>query len=147
MSTVTFAGFSRVAGVLKFRTANDVKRIDQLRKLGDTDVVILQLPQEMSKNDAAKFVLTNLDSGKYFVEAKEAEALLAGLVKDENPFAKPVKTVAKKPQKVVKTVAKKPQAKPAVTAAPAMEFVAVNPQNAAKIRAQFIKKLFKEVAE
>ena len=60
MSTVKFAGFSRLQGELKFRTANDTKRINQLRKLGDTDVVILQLPSDMSKNEAAKYVLTNL---------------------------------------------------------------------------------------
>jgi hypothetical protein len=39
---ITFAGVSRVAGELKFRTATDDKRMAQLIKLGDTDV-------EMSK--------------------------------------------------------------------------------------------------
>jgi hypothetical protein len=39
---ITFAGVSRVAGELKFRTATDDKRMAQLVKLGDTDV-------EMSK--------------------------------------------------------------------------------------------------
>jgi hypothetical protein len=141
MSTVTFAGFSRVNGVLKFRTANDTKRIDQLRKLGDTDVVILALDSVMSKNAAAKFVLTNLASGAYMVDTVEAESVLTNLIKDENPFAKPAKTVAKTPQKVV---AKKPQTvvaknvtiKPVT--APVMEF---STAQADKIRAQFMKKL------
>ena len=82
MSTVKFAGFSRLQGALKFRTANDTKRINQLRKLGDTDVVILELPEEMSKNDAAKFVLNNLNLG-YMVDVAEATELLAGVISDK----------------------------------------------------------------
>lgn len=136
MSTVKFAGFSRVAGALKFRTANDVKRIDQLRKLGDTDVVILALPSEMSKNDAAKFVLTNLSSGEYFVDVKEAEALLTATIKDENPFAKP--KAAKKPKTVV---AKKARLILSPTVSVGADDAPYTPKQAAKIRAEFMKKL------
>ena len=135
MSTVKFAGFSRVAGTLKFRTANDVKRIDQLRKLGDTDVVILALPNEMSKNDAAKFVLTNLDSGIYFVDAKEAEAVLTASIKDENPFAK-----HKAPKKPKTVVAKKARLIIGSTSVGADD-APYTPKQAAKIRAEFMKKL------
>jgi hypothetical protein len=135
MSTVKFAGFSRVAGVLKFRTANDVKRIDQLRKLGDTDVVILALPNEMSKNDAAKFVLTNLDGGAYFVDAKEAEAVLTASIKDENPFAKP-----KAPKKVKTVKVTKPGLKIGSVVVRADD-APYTPKQAAKIRAEFMKKL------
>jgi hypothetical protein len=135
MSTVKFAGFSRVAGALKFRTANDTKRIDQLRKLGDTDVVILALPNEMSKNDAAKFVLTNLDSGSYFVDVKEAEALLTATIKDENPFAKP--KAAKKTRTVKVT---KPRLIIGSTSVGADD-APYTPKQAAKIRAEFMKKL------
>ena len=136
MSTVKFAGFSRVAGALKFRTANDTKRIDQLRKLGDTDVVILALPNEMSKNDAAKFVLTNLDSGSYFVDTKEAEALLTSTIKDENPFAKP--KAAKKSKTVV---AKKARLILSPTVSVGADDAPYTPKQAAKIRAEFMKKL------
>lgn len=136
MSTVKFAGFSRVAGALKFRTANDVKRIDQLRKLGDTDVVILALPSEMSKNDAAKFVLTNLSSGEYFVDVAEAEALLTATIKDENPFAKPKAT--KKPKTVV---AKKARLILSPTVSVGADDAPYTPKQAAKIRAEFMKKL------
>jgi len=139
MSTVKFAGFSRVAGALKFRTANDTKRIDQLRKLGDTDVVILELPAEMSKNDAAKFVLTNLDSGVYFVDVAEAETLLSATIKDENPFAKPKKSA--KPRTVV---AKNAVVKTAVKSAVKDQVypeIELTPKQAAKIRAEFMKKL------
>jgi hypothetical protein len=135
MSTVKFAGFSRVAGALKFRTANDTKRIDQLRKLGDTDVVILALPNEMSKNDAAKFVLTNLDSGSYFVDTKEAEALLTSTIKDENPFAKP-----KTPKKVKTVKVTKPGLKIGSVVVRADD-APYTPKQAAKIRAEFMKKL------
>jgi len=104
MSTVQFAGFSRLNGALKFRTANDVKRINQLRKLGDTDVVILQLPSDMTKNEAARYVLANLAASYPDFDTAEATALLEGLIRDENPFAKPKavkKTVTvKKTQKI-----------------------------------------------
>lgn len=136
MSTVKFAGFSYSAGVLKFRTANDVKRIDQLRKLGDVNVVILALPNEMSKNDAAKFVLTNLDSGAYFVDAKEAEAVLTAAIKDENPFAKP-----KAAKKVKTVVAKKARLILSPTVSVGADDAPYTPKQAAKIRAEFMKKL------
>ena len=102
MSTVQFAGFSRLQGELKFRTANDTKRINQLRKLGDTDVVILQLPSDMSKNEAAKYVLANLAiSYSDFVTA-EAETLLTSIIRDENLFAKAKKTVTVKTARKIK---------------------------------------------
>ena len=108
MSTVSFAGFSRLGGALKFRTANSVARITQLRKLGDTDVVILALPAEMSKNDAAKYVLSELASGAYMVDVAEAEALLVATIKDENPFAKKAsRTVKVKSAKVARPEPKK----------------------------------------
>ena len=139
MSTVSFAGFSRVNGALKFRTANDTKRIDQLRKLGDTDVVILALPSAMTKNDAAKFVLANLAGGEYFVDVAEAEALLTSTIKDENPFAKP-KTVKQATVKVTQAKVKKADAKVAD-----YDFK-MSSKEAAKVRAQFMKQL-KEVYE
>jgi hypothetical protein len=114
MSTVTYAGFSRVNGVLKFRTANNTKRIDQLAKLGDTNVFLRPLGSAMSKNEAAKYVLSKVED--FNVNVKEAELVLTDLIKDENPFKKPVKktVVVKKPQAkaiafVAKTVGKKPR--------------------------------------
>ena len=93
MSTVQFAGFSRLQGELKFRTANDTKRINQLRKLGDTDVVILQLPSDMSKNEAAKYVLTNLEISYPDFNTAEAKTLLAIIIKDDITLAWSKKTV------------------------------------------------------
>jgi hypothetical protein len=96
MTTVSFAGFSRLQGELKFRTANNVNRINQLRKLGDTDVVILQLPSDMTKNEAAKYVLVNLVASYPDFDTVEATALLQGLIRDENSVARPKKTVTVK---------------------------------------------------
>jgi hypothetical protein len=139
MSTVTYAGFSRVNGVLKFRTANDTKRIDQLTKLGDTNVFLRPLGSAMSKNAAAKYVLSKVED--FNVNVKEAELVLTNLIKDENPFAKTTKTVAKKPQK---TVAKKPQkivVAKNVKLVPTNTDTAFSPAQANKIRAEFMKKL------
>jgi len=134
MSTVTFAGFSRVNGVLKFRTACDAKRIKQLEKLGDTNVDIDKLPMPMDKNQAVKYVLTNL--GRFQVDAKEAESVLTNLIKDENPFVKPAKKavkVAKIPTKVVV----KTQRPVKVVAS-----VAKTPRSPAEARKQFIEANF-----
>ena len=133
MSTVQFAGFSRVNGVLKFRTANEISRAQQLAKLGDTDISMSLLPNPMSKNDAAKYVLTNLAISYPKFNNPEATGLLTGLIRDENPFAKP--KVAKNPKTVV---AKNVKIKTAPVAANDEPMTA---KQAAKIRAEFMKKL------
>jgi hypothetical protein len=72
--------------VLKFRGANDVKRIDQLRKLGDTDVEMRFLNTEMTKSEAAKrLIATDFAQGR-----EDVLALLVSVAKDDNPF-KPAK--------------------------------------------------------
>ena len=119
MTTVKFAGFSRLQGALKFRTANDTKRINQLRKLGDTDVVILELPEEMSKNDAAKFVLNNLNLG-YMVDVAEATELLTGVISNE----KTAKTVTVKKASKIK-ISKR---------AAEVDDVKLTPKQAARVR-------------
>jgi hypothetical protein len=122
MSTVKFAGFSRLQGALKFRTANDTKRINQLRKLGDTDVVILELPEEMSKNDAAKFVLNNLNLG-YMVDVAEATELLTGVISDK---------------KVAKTVTVKKASKIKISKRAAeADDVKLTPKKAARVREEW----------
>jgi len=104
MSTVQFAGFSRMNGVLKFRTANKISRAQQLAKLGDTDISMAILPTPMTKNDAAKYVLTNLAISYPNHNTPEATGLLTSLIKDENPFARPAKKpVQKKLFTTVKT--------------------------------------------
>jgi hypothetical protein len=106
---ITFAGTSRVDGVLKFRTATDEKRIAQLAKLNDTEINLVELqPPAFGKADAVKALLA-MGFGEGDAEVLE---LLTGMVKDENPFVKPVKAKAKKEVVVKVKVAKarKPKA-------------------------------------
>ena len=103
---ITFAGTSRVAGVLKFRTATDQKRIAQLAKLNDTEINLVELqPPAFGKADAVKALLA-MGFGEGDAEVTE---LLTGMVKDENPFAKAPKAKAKK-EVVVKVKAPKANA-------------------------------------
>jgi hypothetical protein len=67
--TIYFAGVSRVAGELKFRTAADDKRMAQLVKLGDTDVEMINLSAE-TKEEAAKELLSrNFANGRADIQA------------------------------------------------------------------------------
>lgn len=125
---ISYVGFSRVKGELKFRTAANEARVFQLEKLGDTDVTMMLLPKEMTKNEAAKFALTNFFKK---VDA-EVEAVFAANAKDENPFKKPAKpktVVAKKARLIVGTTSVGADDAP------------YSPKQAAKIRAEFMKKL------
>lgn len=103
---ITYAGTSRVAGVLKFRTATDEKRIAQLSRLNDTEINLVELqPPAFGKQDAVKALLA-MGFGEGDAEVSE---LLTGMVKDENPFVKPAKAKAKK-EVVVKVKARKAKA-------------------------------------
>lgn len=104
---ITFAGTSRVAGVLKFRTATDEKRIAQLSRLNDTEINLVELqPPAFGKADAVKALLA-MGFGEGDAEVSE---LLTGMVKDENPFAKTPKAARAKKEVVVKVKARKPKA-------------------------------------
>jgi hypothetical protein len=122
---ITFAGTSRVAGELKFRTASDKKRIAQLVKLNDTEINLVELqPPAFSKQDAAKALLA-MGFGEGNAEVLE---LLSSLVKDENPFAKAPKAkrevrVKVKVAKSKKTAASEPRELTAKELA-AMQFIA-----------------------
>ena len=102
---ITFAGTSRVDGVLKFRTATDEKRIAQLARLNDTEINLVELqPPAFGKQDAVKALLA-MGFGEGDAEVL---ALLTGMVKDENPFVK-----APKAKKEVTVKVKVPKAKKA----------------------------------
>jgi hypothetical protein len=97
---ISFAGYSRTAGELKFRTATDEKRIEQLAKLGDTDINIIKLSAPVAtKNEAVKAVIQLYGNAE-----AEVTAFLTAQVKDENPFAKPA--TARKEVRVKVKVAK-----------------------------------------
>ena len=91
---ISFAGVSRVNGALKFRGAQNVNRITQLQKLGDTDVEMCFLNTEMTKSQAAKrLIATNFANGR-----ADILELLVSVAKDDNPFK------AKKARMVTVTV-------------------------------------------
>jgi hypothetical protein len=101
---ISFAGYSRVAGELKFRTATDEKRIEQLAKLGDTDINIVKLSTPVAtKNEAVKAVIQLYGNAE-----AEVTAFLTAQVKDENPFARASK--AKREVRVKVKVAKSKKA-------------------------------------
>jgi hypothetical protein len=104
---ITYAGTSRVAGVLKFRTATDKKRIAQLVKLNDTEINLVELqPPAFNKADAVKSLLA-MGFGEGDAEVSE---LLSAMAKDENPFAKTPKAKKEVTVKVKVPKAKKARA-------------------------------------
>ena len=67
--TILFAGVSRVAGELKFRTATDDKRFLQLIKLGDTDVEMINLTAETKQEAAQELLSRNFANGRADIQA------------------------------------------------------------------------------
>jgi hypothetical protein len=110
---ISFVGYSRVAGELKFRTATDEKRIAQLEKLGDTDINMVALPEAMTKSAAAKWALTAEFFTKLTECGQDVFSLFTANAKDENPFtapkAKKEVTVKVKVAKVKKAKANEPR--------------------------------------
>jgi hypothetical protein len=129
---IHFAGVSRVAGVLTFRTASSPARAQQLAKLGDTDIKMTLLRGEtFTKSQAAKKLLA-----QDFSNDAEILALLTSVAVDDNPFkakkeSKPrtVKVKATKPRLIIGSVSVGADDAP------------YTPKQAAKIRAEFMKKL------
>lgn len=52
----TVCGTSKLDGEYKVRFANDTMRIKVLNKHGHEDITLVELPSEMTKLDAAKFI-------------------------------------------------------------------------------------------
>lgn len=101
----TVAGVSTLNGETKARFANDVMRIKVLAKNGHTDIQLVELPNEMTKIEASKFLATLPE----FQDAASQEAIGEYLTKhDKAPKAKvEVKKAVKK------AVASKPAKAPA----------------------------------
>jgi hypothetical protein len=79
----TFAGTSVLKGDVKVRFANSDARAKQLAKLGDTNINIVELPSEMSKDDAVAYLL----SLPAFADVQDA------LKAEVAPKAKPARTL------------------------------------------------------
>jgi hypothetical protein len=125
---ISFAGVSRVNGVLKFRTADSPARITQLQKLGDTEVEMRFLNVPMTKSEAAK----RLISIGFANDREDVLALLVSVAKDDNPFAKP-----KKKSGTVRVKSTKADPVEAYFLAVEADDVKLTPKQAAKIRAEF----------
>ena len=96
---LTYAGISRVAGELKFRTASDDKRATQLAKLGDTDVEMIKIDTVFTKQAAAQELLTRgFANGRADVEAllKSVASKKAGEVRVTVPSRFAQQTQGKK---------------------------------------------------
>jgi len=130
--SISFAGVSRVAGVLKFRGAQSAARITQLRKLGDTDVEMLFLGRDMTKSEAAKELLArNFANGR-----ADIDALLVSVANDDNPFKAPKARTVKvraKSKKISRVTAE-------------ADDIKLTPKQAARVREEFNARL-KEVYE
>ena len=123
---IYFAGVSRVAGELKFRTAQSPARFQQLGKLGDTDVEMINVNCE-TKSQAAKELLSrNFANGR-----ADIEALLVSVAQDDNPFAKPKARNLKVRAKGLK-ISK---------AAAEADDVKLTPKQAARVREEFNARL------
>ena len=130
---IRYAGFSVLAdGTYKFRTASDQRRIDQLIGFGEQVSMILLDRPAASKSEAAKQLLAQKDGW-----LPEAVELFVKTAHDDNPFKQPRK---KPQQKKLFTVSSR-----SVKIKPTTEKfdwdAPMTPKQAAKIRAEFMKKL------
>lgn len=92
------AGVSRHNGQVKVRFANDITRVKILVKNGHTDIELVDLPNEMEKSDAVKYLLTTelANNPEFKMAIDSADAKYSPVVKIKTPKAeKPVKVKAK----------------------------------------------------
>ncbi len=90
----TVAGVSKLDGEYKVRFANDVLRIKVLAKHGHEDITLVELPEAMTKVEAAKFIKTVDEFSSVSAQAAIADYLDR---KDEKP-AKVAAPKAKAPK-------------------------------------------------
>jgi predicted metal-dependent RNase len=109
----TVAGTSTLNGETKARFANDTMRIKVLSKNGHTDIMLVELPTEMTKLQAAQFI-SGLDE---FSGAAEQEAIAEYLGKHTPKTAKVVTKKAVKAAVVTKPAKTKAEVKAVVDAA------------------------------
>ena len=108
----TVAGTSKLDGEMKVRFANDVMRVKVLAKHGHEDITLVELPNAMTKLEAAKFI-QSLDE---FQGVAEQAAIADYLDRNDEKPAKAPKAKAEKPAKAA--TAKAPRAKTAKVKAP-----------------------------
>jgi hypothetical protein len=86
----TFCGISDLKGQYKVRFANDEKRVTVLIKGDHYDVRLIQLPEPMTKLNAAQFILTAAD-----FDDDIAQATISDFITTESAKALPKVKVAK----------------------------------------------------
>ena len=95
MKTFTVAGTSKEDGKIKFRAANDLAgRIAMLERCGNTEIRLIELPQEMTKPEAAEYLLGTGD----YADAADVLQAAAGKTapkapKERKAAVKPAQTV------------------------------------------------------
>jgi len=98
MKTFTHTGVSTLNGETKIRYANDAMRVKVLAKGGHTDIDLIELPEAMTKEAAALYLVSmDFANGRADVQ----EALEAELVKRVD--AAPKEKAAPKSLKAVKS--------------------------------------------
>jgi hypothetical protein len=121
---IYFAGVSRVAGELKFRTATEPSRFQQLIKLGDTDVEMVNLSAETKQQAAEELIARNFANGRADIQAL-LEAVAGKISKPKK--ARSVRVRARK-IKVSKAAAE-------------ADDIKLTPRQAAKVREEFNARL------
>lgn len=108
--TYTVAGVSKLNGDYKIRFANDVMRVKNLAKSGHEDIRLVELPSDMLKTEAAKFIAALPE----YADADAQSAIAEYLSKHDKTPKVEVKRAVKKAVEVKK--AAKAPAKAKVTA-------------------------------
>lgn len=112
-NTFKVAGVSRMEdGVVKVRFANDLSRVKVLVKANNTDIELMELPNEMEKAAAVKFLLTSEIAEKH-------EDFRKAIEKADEKYSPVTKVKAPKTPKVkaAKKTAKKAETQPEATEA------------------------------
>lgn len=78
---IIYAGYSRLNGALKFRTATSEARVNQLERT-DSDVHMLLIKPVATKSQAAK----ELIAVGHMSKVPEIQALYVAKAQDDNPF-------------------------------------------------------------
>ncbi len=102
----TIAGTSKLNGEMKIRFANDIMRIKVLAKHGHEDITLIELPNEMTKLEAAQFI-QGVDEFSGVAEQAAIADYLDGKDEKPAPVVKAVKAPAKKAAAVPKAKAVK----------------------------------------
>ena len=96
----TVVGTSKLDGVTKVRFANDVLRTKVLQKHGHEDIILVELPEAMTKLDAVKAI-----QGDEAFSSAAAQAAIADYLDAKSPKEKTVKSA---PAKAKATATKAP---------------------------------------